>query len=212
MHKLKSLQSILLWISNIVTDDYDWLILDLTKRCMSKSQSIQTPCSGTNTNTTKKARRIPDTKLNSIHTERWLTQGLILKFCIYQSYLKRIKYRQHLESQKQKSILGGHRSTEEKTQKEVFFSENFNLFFSSLRPVIALWEAQNQTQDLKAWYLNYTKLSHSLKYIYIVCNWKIAIGLTAQSVYLQGHSENMILNEKESRWGAFSFSEISEFE
>lgn len=121
MHKLKSLQSILLWINNIVTDDYDWLILGLTKRCMSKSQSIQSPCSAKNTNTTQKAMQIPDTKLNSIHTERWLTQDLIVKFCIYQSYLKKVKYRQHLESQKQKSILGGHTSTEEKTQKAVFF-------------------------------------------------------------------------------------------
>lgn len=164
MHKLKSLQSILLWINNIVTDDYDWLILGLTKRCMSKSQSIQSPCSAKNTNTTQKAMQIPDTKLNSIHTERWLTQDLIVKFCIYQSYLKKVKYRQHLESQKQKSILGGHTSTEEKTQKEVFF-----FFLKILTCSFPVWDLsllygrlKTRPRILKAWYLNYTKLSHSL--------------------------------------------------
>lgn len=63
---------------------------------------------------------------------------------------------------------------------------------------------------LKAWCLNDTKLSHSLKHIYIICNWKIATGSTAQSIYLQRHTGNMILNGKESGqcWDIFIFRNL----
>lgn len=56
------------------------------------------------------------------------------------------------------------------------------------------------------WYQVVSQLQH----IYIICNWKIATGSTAQSVYLQGHSGNMILNGKESgqRRGIFIFRNL----